>query len=181
MTSLPLRRPLPALIALLALLLLTALVWWRVLNRDNGSEAAGSCSTESPAAAAVLPGPNQVTVRVLNATDRTGIAGKARTTLVSDGFNSPNPAANDKRKVKIRGVAEIRYGRRGRDGAKLLRYYFPHARLVRTGVKSATVIVSLGDKYRGVASPSSVAAELRRANIALDTATPGEPGPSPTC
>src|SRR3982750_2962517 len=37
MASTLLRRPLPALIALFALLLLTALVWWRVLHRADES------------------------------------------------------------------------------------------------------------------------------------------------
>lgn len=181
--STPLRRPIPALIALLALLLLTALVWWRVLNRDASSGVALGCPTPTPThtPAAVLPAPNRVTVQVLNATHRNGIAGKARTTLVSDGFNSPQPAANDKSKVKIGGVAEIRYGDAARDGATLLHYYFPGARLVQTNTKSATVVVSLGEKYRGVASPSSVQEALRLKDIQLESATPGQPTPSPTC
>jgi hypothetical protein len=179
--STPLRRPLPALVALLALLLLTALVWWRVLNRDSGAQTAARCPTATHTPAAVLPSPNGVTVQVLNSTNRSGIAGKARTTLVSDGFNSPQPAANDKPKVKIRGVAVIRYGSRGQDGAKLLHYYFPGARLVQTKVTSATVVVSLGEKYRGVASPSSVQATLRRKDIQLDGAASGRPTSSASC
>jgi hypothetical protein len=175
-----LRRPLPALIALLALLLLTALVWWRVLNRDSGgTEATGSCSTTQSTVKATLPAPGQITVQLLNATDRTGIAAKARSTLVEDGFKSPKEAGNDKPKVKIKGVAEIRYGPDGRNGAKLLHYYFPHARLVRTKSKSATVVVSLGEKYRGVASPSAVTAALLRDNIA--TESPSEPTPGASC
>jgi hypothetical protein len=175
-----LRRPLPALIALLALLLLTALVWWRVLNRDSGSAASSNCPTPS-APAAQLPGPNRVTVQVLNATSRNGIAGKARARLVADGFNSPRPAGNDKPKVKIRGVAQIRFGPRGRNGATLLHYYFPGARLVPSKSKSAIVVVSLGEKYRGIASASAVTATLHRRNIQLNTAAPGAPRPSPTC
>jgi hypothetical protein len=177
--STPMRRPLPALIALLALFLLTALVWFRVLHRDTGSDAATPCPTET--SASTLPGPNRITVEVLNATDRNGIAGKARTTLVSDGFNVPSPAHNDKSRVKIRGVAEIRYGPRGVEAAKVLRYYLPKARLVSTKAKTSTVVLSLGEKYRGVASPSSVTAKLKHKQIELDTAEPGEPSPSPTC
>ena len=37
------RRPLPALIALLALTLLTALVWWRVLHRGGSSHPEFLC------------------------------------------------------------------------------------------------------------------------------------------
>jgi hypothetical protein len=174
------RRPLPAVIALAALLLLTGIVWWRVLNRDTGSSGASTCPTESPPAV-TLPAPNLVTVQVLNATDRTGIAEKARSTLVNDGFNSPNPAANDKPKVKIPGVAQIRYGNKGTQGAKLLHYYLPKAKLVATKSKSATVIVSLGQRYKGVTSASAVTAALQRKDIELRTAAPAQPTASPTC
>lgn len=178
--STPLRRPLPALIALLALLLLTGLVWWRVLHRDSTSGAASNCVTQSPTGP-TLPAPGLITLKVLNATDRNGIASKARTTLASDGFNIPNAAANDNPKVKIPGVAEIRYGPRGRDGALLVHYFLPGAKLVATHSKTATVVISLGERYRGVASPSSVQAALKRQQVALDTTTPGAPSPSPSC
>jgi hypothetical protein len=178
--STPMRRPLPAVIALAALLLLTAIVWWRVLNRDSGSSASSPCSSEAPPAA-TLPAPNLVTVQVLNATDRNGIAEKARSTLVNDGFNSPHPADNDEPKVKIAGVAEIRYGSKGTDGAKLLHYYFPKAELVATKSKSATVVVSLGQRYQGIASSSAVTADLQRKQIELRTAAPGKRSPSPSC
>jgi hypothetical protein len=174
------RRPLPAVIALAALLLLTAIVWWRVLNRDSGSSASSSCPTEVTTTAS-LPAPDLVTVQVLNSTDRQGIADKARATLVNDGFNSPDPAANDKPKVKIRGVAEIRYDKKGKAGAKLLRYYFPKAKLVHIKSKTGTVIVSLGDRYQGVASPSTVNAALQDKGIELRTAAPGPTSASPTC
>lgn len=180
MASSSVRRPLPAVIALTALLLLTAIVWWRVLNRDSGSGSASPCPSESPPAK-TLPAPNLVTVQVLNSTDRRGIGEKARSTLVNDGFNSPNPADNDNPKVKIPGVAEIRYGSKGRTGAALLRYYFPRAKLMHTKSKSATVIVSLGERYKGVASSSSVTAALRRKQIELRSETPGQPSPSPSC
>jgi hypothetical protein len=181
MASMSARRPLPAVIALAALLLLTAIVWWRVLNRDSGTAvSSSSCSTGTPPAA-TLPAPNLVTVQVLNSTDRQGIADKVRSTLVNDGFNSPDPAANDKRNKPIRGVAQIRYGSRGNAGAKLLHYYFPKAKLVATKTKSATVIVSLGQRYQGVATSSAVNAALQQKDIALRTAAPGQPSPSPTC
>lgn len=180
MASTPLRRPLPALIALLALLLLTAIVWWRVLHRDTGSPAgSSSCSTQS--SVPTLPGPARVTLQVLNATHRAGIARKARNTLISDGFNVPAAASNDKPKVKIPGVAEIRFGPQGRDAAQLVHYYLPGARMVAKQTKGTTVVISLGEKFRGFVSPSSVQALLNRRQIRLDTTTPGAPSPSPTC
>ena len=180
MTSPTMRRPLPAVIALLALLLLTAIVWWRVLNRSSGTPAGSSCQTPSPPAA-TLPAPSLVTVQVLNSTKRSGIASKARSTLAADGFDSPNPAANDKPKTHIPGVAQIRYGAKGADGATLLHYYLPKAKLVRTKSTSATVVVSLGRRYQGIAAPSAVSAALRRKGITLVSTAPGRPTPSPTC
>jgi hypothetical protein len=182
MASTSARRPLPAVIALAALLLLTAIVWWRVLNRDSGSSATSSstCSSTTPNGP-TLPAPNLVTVQVLNSTSRQGIADKVRSTLVNDGFNSPNPAANDQRKTPIHGVAQIRYGPKGRAGAKLLHYYFPKAKLVATRSKSPTVVVSLGERYQGVATSSAVTAALQQKDIALRTAAAGQPSPSPTC
>jgi hypothetical protein len=174
------RRPLPAVIALAALLLLAAIVWWRVLNRDSGDAAAG-CPTQPAPAASTLPAPSLVTVQVLNATKRSGIAEKARSALVDAGFNSPDAAANDKPKTHVRGVAQIRYGSAGEGGAKLLLFYLPKAKLVTTEAKSATVVVSLGKRYKGIESPSSVAAALRADQIQLRTAAPGAPSPSATC
>ncbi len=177
------RRPLPALVALLALLLLTALVWWRVLHRDTGGgSGAASCPTAT-AASATLPAPARITVSVLNATKRTGIAARARTTLVADGFNVPRAAANDSPKAKVPGVAEIRYGPKAKTAATMLRYYFPGARMVATQGTTSTVVVSLGAKYRSVATPTTVQAALRRADIALDAPASDSAGasPSPSC
>jgi hypothetical protein len=175
------RRPLPALVSLLALLLLTALVWWRVLHRDGANGASSSpCSTPTPTATATattraaLPAPAQVSVEVLNATNRTGIAGKARTALVQDGFKIPKPAGN-LLNTKITGVAEIRYGASAAKGAQLLQYYFPGAVLKQTTAATATVIVALGDGYKGVATPATVQAALQKANVAVST-----PAPTPT-
>ena len=109
MRSTTIRRPLPALVFLLALLLLTALVWWRVLNRhDTTSSASPSCSTSS-SSSNVLPTPAVVTVQVYNSTKRNGIAKSARSALLKDGFRIPDQATNDPTKGTVKGVAEIRY------------------------------------------------------------------------
>ena len=173
------RRPVPALIALVALLLLTALVWWRVLHRGGNSSTGSDCPTQAPHKQ--LPAPGLVTVQVLNATRRNGIASHARTTLVNDGFNVPNAASNDKPKAHIPGVAEIRFGPSGRQGAQLLHYYFPDARMVPTQSKYAVVVVSLGAKYQRVTSRSAVEAALQRQRIDLASAAPASPSSSATC
>jgi hypothetical protein len=170
---------LPALISLLALLLLTALVWWRVMHRGGGSDTVAPCPTPT-AAAATLPAPARITVQVLNATKRNGIATKARTTLVSDGFNVPDAAANDSPNANVPGTAEIRFGPTAKQGATLLRYYFPGARMVATQSKTATVVVSLGAKYRSVASTTAVQAALKHDKVEVGTATSTSSGPSPS-
>jgi hypothetical protein len=176
-TSALTRRPIPALVSLLALLVLTALVWWRVLHRESGGSAAKTCpsSSSSVAPTDALPAPAQVTVQVLNSTTRTGIAAKARLRLVEDGFQSPQPATNDRSRKRILAVAEIRYGPSGAKGARLLAFYFPGARLVATSSRSATVVVSLGARYRTVASAQSVALALTRAHL-----TTSSPSPQPS-
>jgi hypothetical protein len=166
------RRPLPALIALLALLLLTGLVWWRVLGRDKDKhDTAAPCPTVAPSV--VLPAPSGVTLLVLNATTRAGIAGKARTVLSEIGFDIPGAAGNDVKSLnKIKTVGQIRYGPAGAKSARLVAYYLPGATLVPTKSKSATVGVSLGKQYRGVASAASVRARLKAHNTVAGTPAP---------
>lgn len=175
------RRPLPALIALLALLLLAGLVWWRVLGRDDDKHAAATpCPTVTPSV--VLPAPSGVTLAVLNSTTRSGIAGKARTVLTEIGFNVPSAAGNDSPKSlnKIKTVGQIRYGPAQAKGARLVAYYLPGATLVPTRSTSATVVVSLGTKYRGVASAASVQARLKQHNTIAGTPAP-EPSAPQSC
>lgn len=184
------RRPLPALIALLALLILTALVWWRVLHRNGGAQnAAGPqpCPTHSTSAppapsAQALPAPDAVTVRVLNSTDRAGIAGQAQAALVKAGFRSPQPAGNDlKHHDKIKGVAQIRFGAKAEQAATLVQYYFPGAHLVRTHRKRSVVTISLGKKYRRVASPRQVRSAMRAAGVGASTTPSSSASRSPGC
>lgn len=182
MTSSMARRPMPALVALLALLGLTAIVWWRVLHRDSGSSAGTPCSSSSSSARITLPAPAAITVQVLNATNRTGIAAKARTALAADGFNLPAQAGNDtKYRGKVTSTAQIRYGPKGKSGAMLLRYYFPGAQLVPGTTTSATVVVSIGAKYHAVATQSAVQVELTRDHVALATTSPGASNSPASC
>ncbi len=174
MPSPPKRRPLPALVFLLALTLLAALVWWRVLARSTGhASATPSCGSSTGAPAPrELPEQAAITVQVLNSTKRHGIAGAAQRVLVRDGFNAPAPAANDGKGFPgysgvVKGVAEIRSGPNAIDGATLVQYYFPGAKLVQTNEKDSTVLVSLGLKYKRVATQRQVTAKLRADGIKL--------------
>jgi hypothetical protein len=182
MTSPTKRQPLPAIVCLVALCLLTALVWWRVLGRDSGDAQAGSsdCSTEPPAAPTTLPEPQAIAVSVLNSTTRNGLGGKVAAELKKDGFKVPDKASNDKPPVK--GVAEIRYGADFEAGAKLLLYYVPGATLVATDSTDSQVVVSLGAQYKKLATVAEVTAALKKDGIKLTkTASGGATNASSDC
>lgn len=177
MASNALRRPLPALISLVALLILTGLVWWRVIERDSGANAQSSKTTpasgctsaaaptavDSSPVVANLPKASAVDVLVLNSTSTTGLAGKARTSLTKAGFSSPQPAGNYQGSTKITGVGEIRYGAKSAPGAALLGYYLPGAQLVRTSTDSAVVTVVLGPGYHSVRSAKAAQQAVKSA------------------
>jgi hypothetical protein len=159
---------------LLALTLLAALVWWRVLARTSDNAAAGASCTPSTAVAKTKELPEQaaITVTVLNSTKRQGIATKAQRALVRDGFQAPASAANDSKAYPgytgpVTGVAEIRFGPDGSQGAELLQYYFPGATMVKTDAKDSTVLVSLGATYKKVAAQQDVTAALRADAVKL--------------
>jgi hypothetical protein len=181
------------LILLLALCVLSGLVWYHVLSRADSTAAADSPSscptagatpvvTTSPRARGrVLPPPSQVSVIVLNSTHRNGLAGQVRDSLQTRGFNVTD-AANDGKLFGghgvIKGVGEIRFGPRGRAGARLLHYYLPGARLRGTSTAGSTVLVSLGARFRGLADGAAVHRALTKARVRLAVPTPS---PSPSC
>ena len=171
------RRPLPALAFLLALSLLTALVWWRVFHRDDAGEAAPrqTCTVQ---AGTPLPEPATVTVIVLNGTERVGLAGQASALLAADGFVMGEPGNEP---TAVAAAAEIRFGPTGLPGATLLSYYIPNAILVPIPSRAeATVDVALGAQYPETGGVRTV--EQAQQAIAAAAATPTTaPGGGPAC
>jgi hypothetical protein len=168
MPSTTMRRPLPALIFLIGLTLLAALVWWRVLSRNHHSASPASHCSSSPSTTApkTVPAPGAVAVLVLNSTQRTGLASTVRTTLLHDGFRSPQAARNDTAsRGRIAGVAEIRYAPGLASAAKLLQYYLPGATLRPVAASGGTVVVSLGNAFRAVATPAAVHEAMARDHV----------------
>lgn len=161
----PIRRPLPALVSLLALTLLTAIVWWRVLERPTPTgKAAVTCPVVS---AHTLPRPSTLTVTVLNSTARKGLAKSVSTTLQKIGF-TVDIVGNDTGHPQIAGVGEIRYGPDQKDGATVLQYYFPGATEVALGSTSAgKLIVSLGATFKTVATNLQVSGAMQSANVSF--------------
>lgn len=88
--------------------------------------------------------PSQVAVRVMNATEREGIAAGALGVLEGRGF-VPLGATNWNQKYK--GVARIMFGTEGVQKAYTVALQFPESELVLDDRKNATVDVVLGDNY----------------------------------
>ena len=178
MTSPTTRRPLPALIFLLALTVLTSLVWWRVMNRNDHTAAQTTCKPST--VIAVVPRPQNVALSVLNSTSKAGIAKSTGATLAARGFKVTG-YDNDVGHAPIAGVAEIRYTLDQARAATLLSYYFPGARLVHiTSTSEGILIVSLGTKFHAVATEHAVLAGLAKNNVHFADTVPRS-APSPTC
>jgi hypothetical protein len=156
------RRPLPAIVLLAALTLLTALVWWRVLNNGTSTGSATSCPTT---AAHALPNPADVTLTVLNSTQRAGLAKSASTALTKLGFQVSG-YANDIGHAAIKGVGEVRYGADQKAAADLLTFYVPGATEVALGANSeGKLVLSLGQAFRAPRTTPQAAAAMSSANV----------------
>lgn len=184
MTSPPRRRPLPALVFLVALTLLTALVWWRVLSRTDSHATGQSCPTSSPTTQSnVLPRPEQIHLTVLNSTTTFHLATNTAKALGKLGFKIDKVGNDDGHKA-IAGVAEIRYLSDAKPDAVLLSYYLPGATLQLVTSKSATtpaLVVSLGKSFKKLATSAAVAEKLKETHRSLAPATAtNSPAPSGT-
>ncbi len=156
------RRPIPALIFLLALSLLSGLVWFRVLNRDNGAAGPGAGAGGSTTATvcvprtakpAALPKPQAVTVSVLNAAGTTGLARSVGDALKGRGFRL-GAIGNDQ--ATGAAVTQIRYGPKAAAAARLVQLYLPGSKLVPNNGSSRVVVVAIGTSYKSLASAAQV-------------------------
>jgi hypothetical protein len=171
------RRPLPALAFLLALSLLTALVWWRVFSRTEADGTPAPRPTCAAQANQPLPAPNTVHITVLNGTAqgtaRVGLAGTVSDALGADGFLMGT--ATDDTAV-VSGVAEVRFGTAGTAAATLVSFYIPGSQLVPTpSITDATVTVSVGENFPQTGGVNNV--DQANAAIAAASAAPS-PGSS---
>ncbi len=166
------RRPIPAIVFILLLSLVSGLVWWRVLHRDpaQGTTTGATAGSSSTASATktpprcvtvtgrppVWPAPKSVTVRVLNATNRSGLAGSVTKAMKKRGFKAVKPGDD-----AASADTEVRYGPGGASAARLVQLYLPGSRLVSSTVKSSVaksgvVVVSLGTSYKALATSAQV-------------------------
>jgi hypothetical protein len=170
------RRPLPALAFLLALSLLTALVWWRVFDRASAGTPTTPKSTCVAQPGLQLPAPGEVSLIVLNGANRAGLATSVANQLAAAGFQVGSPA-NDN--TTVAGIAEISFGSAGVAAAKLVQYYIPGAVLLTpsSAITNATVTVSVGEAFPQAGGVNT--AEQAAAAQAADAATPASAGAKP--
>jgi hypothetical protein len=105
------------------------------------------CPTSAPPAPALTP--DEVEVNVYNGTTRNGLAAKVATALDLRTFQV-GKIANDPRHAKVTGVAEIRYGAKGKAAAQLVAAQLTGAKLVKDSRRSGVVDLVLGAKYQGL-------------------------------
>lgn len=181
------RRPLPAVVFIGVLTVLTVIVWVRVLDRGTGTGSASpsSCTTPAPVRPTVLPYATQVSVIVLNSTDRANLAGHTKLGLRKDHFKVVQ-AANDEPSYgghgEIAGVGEIRFGPTATRAAIALHYFLPRATLVHTDSSSPTVILALGKAFKHLVPRPEALQLMHNAGASQTSATPPPPpAPTPSC
>ncbi|MFO7193171.1 envelope integrity protein Cei [Thermocrispum sp.] len=157
-------RPLPALILIAILGGASALIWFKVLNDSANIDEAIRC--EPPASAP--PGmiytslshdaldhvdpipPEEVRVRVLNASGKRRQAALVTESLRNIGFTRVGKPANDKayenrEKPACRG--QIRFGENGEAAARTLSLIDPCLELVKDERKGASVDLAIGEDF----------------------------------
>lgn len=142
-----LRRPIPPLIFLLVLALIALGVWWKVLERDEVERAANAptpCPTSTTAPFTLDPA--LVEIRVYNASNIEGLAGRVSNELRSRGLKV-SVVANDPSATDVQGVGEIRFGELGRNQALYVAANFPGLRTVPDARPGPVVDVALGPGY----------------------------------
>ena len=133
------------------------------------------CVTTQVTQAELLPKPAKVKVNVYNATATSGLASKTASDLEDRGFRV-GKVANDPVGRALPGVAEIRFGPKGAEGAQLLLLYVPGAELVELDRKGRNVDLATGTGFTGLAPQPEVAAQL--ASPSPVATGPGCPSPA---
>lgn len=180
------RRPVPALVFLLALAILAVVVWVRVADRDSAASDGGATSCAS---APQLPASAAVTVTVLNGTDKQGLAGTVLDGFAGVGFAKGNVGNTE---TPFDGVGTITYGPNGALSALLVSYYLPGATFATDTREDTGVTVTVGAGFTALADPAAAAAAQASARVSQTPAAPpsGEvtpgatgstPAPAATC
>jgi hypothetical protein len=80
----------------------------------------------------------------------------------------------------VNGVAEIRYGTKNTQGATLVSLYLPGATLVPTQEADTQIVVSLGTKYKALATTAQAKKAMSSQHISQLPAKPNRAAVTPT-
>ena len=153
------RRPLPPLIFLLLLALGAGAVWWNVFQDESNRRAQAAARCTAVAEAPPSLDPTTVSVRVLNASEIQGEAGRVAAALKERGF-VVDEVANDSSGREVTGVGEVRHGPRGADPARFVAVHLPGAADHEDTRATAQVDLVIGPEFSQLAPPEEVAAAL---------------------
>jgi hypothetical protein len=167
------RRPVPALVLLVALSVLAAVVWMRVLHRGAAESVASACPGGSKTGVLTLD-LRRVKVRVYNATERAGLARQVADQLRRRGFSIAATSNDPLSETKVvAGVGELRYGAPGADQATLVSWQFPGIRLAEDPRTDAIVDVAVGPAYRRLATAAQVSQAKQKETARQAKQNPG--------
>ncbi|AEV87992.1 hypothetical protein ACWT_6981 [Actinoplanes sp. SE50] len=143
------------------------------LVRDDQADiaAGGKCAAGAPAADIHLPDdPAEVTLQILNGTNRAGLADSVSTEFKNRRFTVKDPG---KSKSKLKGVAEIRFGPDTVGKAQLVKAYFlAQAKMVYSDKRKGELIeVVIGSDFQQLATTTEVNQSL--VEIGEPTLPPG--------
>jgi hypothetical protein len=179
------RKPIPAIVLAVLLVIAAVVVWVKVINRAGDTEAAVACPPVPAVAgkpapqigtplaytalAKVTPAPpSQVQVSVYNASPKHGAAQVVSTSLLQLGFQVngnptidpayPQSDSNPKDVLACQG--QIRFGPNGEAAARTLSLVLPCTQLVKDNTRQdAAVSVSIGTKF-GTVAPNGDATKV---------------------
>jgi hypothetical protein len=162
------RRPLPPLIFLLVLALVSVGVWWNVFRQDAELRAEQDAACAEAEAAPQALDPATVSVRVYNASDQAGLAQSVADDLAARGFTIAE-IANDGSGREVTGVGEVRHGPSGKGTAAFVALYLPGAELYQDIRATKQVDLVLGPDFvigESLATDDDVTAALAPAEEA---------------
>ena len=136
------------------LLLLVVLLIFAGLRLLDGIQSARTPPSAAPSPSSTcLEPPAGVTVDVLNATTRAGLAGVAADTLRAQRFEV-GTVGNAPAGTKLTGPAEIRHGTKGKDGAAVLARHVRGAVMVQVDRADTRIDLVIGEGIDAVTPPA---------------------------
>jgi hypothetical protein len=164
-----------ALITLAVVALMLFFAFWYAYSyyrtdRDRTPTATPSCTTTTRTVA-----PGNVTLNVYNATNRNGLAARTATEVRKRGFKVAS-VANDPLQKTVDRTAEVRYGKSGTNGAKLVLALVKGSRAVLDARTDSSVDLVLGEKFTALApvpKPTKPATTSSSTTASSSTTTAG--------